>query len=97
MIFRTFQRVSYGLVMDAVKPVHIGDFLWDPDSHAVTRRRTASAATISYAARWQHRAALVSASLDSRSMDIESNRAEIEAWLILLRAPGHRRGRDCAN
>ena len=31
MIFRTFQRVSYGLVMDAVKPTHIGDFLWDPD------------------------------------------------------------------
>lgn len=31
MIFRTFPRVSYGLVMDAVKPTHIGDFLWDPD------------------------------------------------------------------
>ncbi|MFI4969050.1 MAG: LysM peptidoglycan-binding domain-containing protein [Lysobacterales bacterium] len=31
MIFRTFQRVSYGLVMDAVKPVHVGDFLHDPD------------------------------------------------------------------
>jgi len=31
MIFRTFQRVSYGLVMDAVKPTRIGDFLWDPD------------------------------------------------------------------
>jgi LysM repeat protein len=31
MVFRTFQRVSYGLVMDAVKPTHIGDFLWDPD------------------------------------------------------------------
>ena len=31
MIFRTFQRVSYGLVMDAVKPTHIGAFLWDPD------------------------------------------------------------------
>jgi hypothetical protein len=31
MIVRTFQRVSYGLVMDAVKPTHIGDFLWDPD------------------------------------------------------------------
>jgi LysM repeat protein len=31
MVFRTFQRVSYGLVMDAVKPVHIGDFLHDPD------------------------------------------------------------------
>jgi len=23
--------VSYGLVMDAIKPVHIGDFLFDPD------------------------------------------------------------------
>ena len=32
MIFRTFDRVSYGLVMDAVKPVHMGDFLHDPDS-----------------------------------------------------------------
>jgi LysM repeat protein len=31
MIFRTFPRVSYGLVMDAVKPIHIADFLWDPD------------------------------------------------------------------
>ena len=32
MVFRTFERVSYGLVMDAVKPVHIGDFLHDPDT-----------------------------------------------------------------
>ena len=32
MIFRTFERVSYGLVMDAVKPVHIGDFLHHPDT-----------------------------------------------------------------
>jgi LysM repeat protein len=32
MVFRTFERVSYGLVMDAVKPVHLGDFLHDPDS-----------------------------------------------------------------
>ena len=31
MVFRTFGRVSYGLVMDAVKPIHIGDFLFDPD------------------------------------------------------------------
>ena len=31
MVFRTFQRVSYGLVMDAVKPVNIGQFLFDPD------------------------------------------------------------------
>jgi len=31
MIFRTFERVSYGLVMDAVKPTTIGAFLWDPD------------------------------------------------------------------
>ncbi len=32
MIFRTFPRVSYGLVMDAIKPIHIGDFLYDPDN-----------------------------------------------------------------
>ncbi len=32
MIFRTFDRISYGLVMDAIKPVHLGDFLHDPDS-----------------------------------------------------------------
>lgn len=32
MIFRTFDRVSYGLVMDAVKPIRIGNFLHDPDS-----------------------------------------------------------------
>jgi len=31
LIFRTFQRVSYGLVMDAIKPVHAGNFLYDPD------------------------------------------------------------------
>jgi len=32
MVFRTFQRVSYGLVMDAVKPVHEADFLFDPNN-----------------------------------------------------------------
>ncbi len=32
MIFRTFDRVSYGLVMDGIRPVHVGDFLHDPDS-----------------------------------------------------------------
>jgi len=32
MIFRTFERVSYGLVMDSIRPVHLGDFLHDPDS-----------------------------------------------------------------
>ena len=32
MVFRTFQRVSYGLVMDSIKPVHLGNFLHDPDS-----------------------------------------------------------------
>jgi len=32
MIFRTFNRVSYGLVMDSIKPVHIGGFLHDPDT-----------------------------------------------------------------
>lgn len=32
MVFRTFKRVSYGLVMDGVRPVHKGDFLHDPDS-----------------------------------------------------------------
>ena len=31
MVFRTFDRVSYGLIMDAVKPVHMADFLFDPD------------------------------------------------------------------
>ncbi len=32
MIFRTFKRVSYGLVMDSVRPVEIGDFMHDPDT-----------------------------------------------------------------
>lgn len=32
MIFRTFQRVSYGLIMDSIKPVHQGDFLHDPNT-----------------------------------------------------------------
>jgi len=31
MIFRTFDRVSYGLVMDGVRPVHLGDLLHGPD------------------------------------------------------------------
>ena len=31
MIFRTFEHVSYGLVMDGVKPVHLRDPLYDPD------------------------------------------------------------------
>lgn len=31
MIFRTFDKVSYGLVMDAVRPVGLGDFLFHPD------------------------------------------------------------------
>lgn len=31
MIFRTFDRVSYGLVMDGVRPVHLGDRLRAPD------------------------------------------------------------------
>lgn len=32
MVFRTFKRVSYGLVMDGVRPVHKGDFLHNPDT-----------------------------------------------------------------
>lgn len=32
MVFRTFERVSYALVMDSVRPVHLGDFAHDPDS-----------------------------------------------------------------
>jgi hypothetical protein len=31
MIFRTFEHVSYGLVMDGVKPVRLFDPLYDPD------------------------------------------------------------------
>jgi hypothetical protein len=31
MIFRTFDRVSYGLIMDGIRPVHLGDRLYDPD------------------------------------------------------------------
>lgn len=31
MIFRTFDRVSYGLIMDGIRPVHLGDKLYDPD------------------------------------------------------------------
>lgn len=31
MIFRTFDRVSYGLVMDGIRPVHVGDRLYEPD------------------------------------------------------------------
>ena len=31
MVFRTFERVSYGLVMDGIRPVHLGDHLYEPD------------------------------------------------------------------
>ena len=31
MVFRTFDRVSYGLVMDGIRPVHVGDRLYEPD------------------------------------------------------------------
>ncbi|MBS0590900.1 MAG: LysM peptidoglycan-binding domain-containing protein [Proteobacteria bacterium] len=31
MIFRTFDHVSYGLVMDGVKPIHLFDPLYEPD------------------------------------------------------------------
>jgi hypothetical protein len=31
MIFRTFDRVSYGLVMDGIRPVHLEDRLYEPD------------------------------------------------------------------
>jgi hypothetical protein len=31
MVFRTFEHVSYGLIMDGIRPVHIGDILYEPD------------------------------------------------------------------
>ena len=31
MIFRTYAHVSYGLVMDGIRPVHVPDRLYDPD------------------------------------------------------------------
>ncbi len=31
MIFRTFDRVSYGLVMDGLRPVHLNDVLTAPE------------------------------------------------------------------
>ena len=31
MVFRTFDHVSYGLVMDGIRPVHIGDHLQAPE------------------------------------------------------------------
>ena len=31
MVFRTFEHVSYGLIMDGIRPVHIGDRLYEPD------------------------------------------------------------------
>ena len=33
MVFRTFDRVSYGLIMDGIRPVHLGDALYEPDHH----------------------------------------------------------------
>jgi hypothetical protein len=31
MVFRTFERVSYGLTLEGIRPVHIGDHLYEPD------------------------------------------------------------------
>jgi hypothetical protein len=31
MIFRTFDRISYGLIMDGLRPVHLDDHLYEPD------------------------------------------------------------------
>ena len=32
MVFRTFDKVSYGLVMDAIRPARVGDKLKHPDA-----------------------------------------------------------------
>jgi hypothetical protein len=32
MVFRTFEKVSYGLVMDAIRPARVGDLLKAPDA-----------------------------------------------------------------
>ena len=32
MVFRTFEKVSYGLVMDSIRPTHVGDLLKHPDA-----------------------------------------------------------------
>jgi len=32
MVFRTFDKVSYGLVMDGIRPVHVGNILKHPDA-----------------------------------------------------------------
>jgi len=31
MIFRTFEHVSYGLIVDGIRPVHLQDVLYEPD------------------------------------------------------------------
>ncbi|MDR3387886.1 MAG: LysM domain-containing protein [Rudaea sp.] len=31
MVFRTFEHVSYGLIMDGIRPVHLNDRLYEPD------------------------------------------------------------------
>jgi hypothetical protein len=32
MVFRTFDKVSYGLIMDAIKPAYVSDKLKHPDA-----------------------------------------------------------------
>jgi hypothetical protein len=32
MVFRTFDNVSYGLVMDSIRPTQLGDWLKHPDA-----------------------------------------------------------------
>ena len=32
MVFRTFEKVSYALVMDGIRPIRVGDKLKSPDA-----------------------------------------------------------------
>jgi hypothetical protein len=32
MVFRAFDKMSYGLIMDGIKEVHVGDILKHPDA-----------------------------------------------------------------
>jgi hypothetical protein len=32
MVFRTFDRVSYALIMDGIKPIRVGDLIKHPDA-----------------------------------------------------------------
>ena len=80
MVFKTFDRMSYGLIMEAKNVIRVADKVENPCS--VDRRRTA--AQISASAQVLRGAARAAACAIIRRMRLSD---EILAWVVLARAP----------